>query len=843
MDNYKEKGTIMHKSINAMLYSATALAGVTMLPQSASAQEAAPAAEAYDDSAIIVTARKRDESIVDVPLAITVVSAEKMDRLGITSTEDLANYVPGLQFSDFTPGNSRNDRGGNRPIIFRGLNLSGNGGITGAGSMFLDGSAVIGNEIPGGYDIGAVEVLRGPQSVYFGRAAMTGAVSYRTAAIPNTITAQANITVAERQTYRLEASIAGPLIEDLLGFRVTGLYETNNGFITNAYAPNGPKFGARSRKSVSATLNFTPSEKLNIKLYGNYFEDNDGVSATVTIFPDSPTGTGVVTNCIKGPPAAQNSGVAPRATICGKVPAVSNAVAYSRLDIPKDHADLLFGVPFLQGEGFERTPGMQRNVLNTHAVVDYEISDYLNFSSITGYHTNAVNQVVDGAQQPIISPPTTPSSGFSILFFGLSNKFKDFSQEFRLVSDPERTFSWTVGGTYVTASNTSNFMNTRTTNPNPAVSQPVAAHFVGGITEDKAKTYGVFGGAYLKLADDRLTLSAEARYQIDDRTTNSFTNAGWPNPSGLLLTANDKFRSFTPRASIDYEVGSGRKVYASVARGSRPGGFNTGLLTFFDPGNPIYAAPGAPSVATVTAEINQLFGVTSPAFEEETLTIGELGFKGNLAGNNGYFDINLYYGTVDNQQVRQALLVPALNTTLSVNTNTGKTRIYGAEFTGNYNFTSDISLSTTFAWNKTKRLEYLDPAPANIALYGISDYSGLELPNSPEISGSAVLSYEEANSEDWSAFGNIALVYRGRQWADIGNLAYIPGRATVDVRFGGKNDKFRIEGFVTNLFNNKTYPGGNVAPDFGGNPRGQFSGFYGAYADPRTFGARVSASF
>lgn len=840
----KEKGTIiMNKSITAMLYGATALAGATMLPQSAAAQDTAPAAaEDTGDDAIIVTARKRDESIVDVPLAITVVSSEKMDRLGITSTEDLANFVPGLQFSDFTPGNSRNDRGGNRPLIFRGLNLAGNGGITGAGSMFLDGAAVIGNEIPGGYDIGAVEVLRGPQSVYFGRAAMTGAVSYRTASIPNDLTTQANITIAERKTFRVEASIAGPLVGDTLGFRVTGLYETNDGFITNAYAPTGPKFGARSRRSVSGTLNFTPSDRVNVKLYANYFSDDDGVSATVNIFPDSATGTGTVTNCLKGPPAAQNSGVAPRATICGRVPGRANAIAYSRLDIPKDHADILFNVPFLKGERFKRTPGMQRNVFNAHATADFEISDYLSLTSITGYHTNATTQVVDGAQQPIITPPTTPASGFSILYFGLSNKFKDFSQEFRLASDPERAFSWTVGATYVNATNLSNALNTRTTNPAPPA-QPAFNPFIGGIGEDKAKTYGFFAGAYLKLADDRLTLSGEARYQIDDRTTNNYTNAGWPNASGLLNTANDKFRSFTPRASIDYDVGNDRKVYASIARGSRPGGFNTGLLTFFNPNNPVYTGPGAPSFATVTGQITQLFGVTSPSYKEETLTIGELGFKGNLDGNKGYFDINLYYGKVGSQQVRQALLVPALNTTLSVNTNTGKTEVYGAEFTGNYNFTRDISLNTTFAWNHTKRLAYIDPAPANIALYGFSDYSGLELPNAPEISGSAVLSYEQGRSDEWSPFGNIALVYRGRQWADIGNLAYVPGRATVDLRVGGKNEKFRVEAFVTNLLDNKTYPGGNVAPDFGGNPQGSFSGFYGAYADPRTFGARFSASF
>lgn len=835
----------MKKQTVIALYAATALTAVS-IPHAGWAQTPASAADEApaEDSVITVTARRRDESIVDVPLAITVVSAQTLDRLNIRSTSDLANYVPGLQFSDFTPGNSRNDRGGNRPLIFRGLNLAGNGGITGAGSMYLDGAAVIGNEIPGGYDVGAVEVLRGPQSVYFGRAAMTGAVSYRTASIPKDIQAQASLTVAQRKTFRAEASIAGPLVGDVLGFRVTGLYETNDGFITNAYAPAGPKLGARSRRSVSATLEFKPTDAIEFKLYGNYFQDRDGVSATVNIFPDSATGTGVVTNCLRGPAAASNGGVAPRATICGQVPGVQNAIAFSRLDIPKDHADILFGVPYLQSEGFDRTPGMQRNVLNTHLSASFQLSDYLKLTSITGYHTAAVNQVVDGAQQPIVTLPTTPASGFSILYFGLSNKFTDFSQEFRLSSDPERAFSWTLGATYVNATNLSNALNTRTTNPNPAVSAPVAAHFVGGIGEDKSKTYGVFAGAYLKLADDRLTISAEARYQIDERRTINYTTVGFQTAAGTLNNTAATFRSFSPRVSLDYDVGSGRKVYISLARGSRPGGFNTGLLTFFNPANPIYTGlPGAPTLAIVTAELTQLFGVTSPAYEEEKLTIGEIGFKGNFGNNKGYFDINAYYGMLNNQQIRQGLLVPSLLTTVAITSNAGKTRIYGIEFTGNYNFTRELSLSTTFAWNHAKRVQYIDRAPANIALYGISDYSGLKLPNAPEISGSAVLTYEESRSDNWSPFGNVALVYRGKQWADIGNFAFIPGRATVDLRVGAKNDRLRIEAFVTNLFNNKTYPGGNVAPDFGGNPRGSFSGFFGAYAAPQTFGVRVSASF
>lgn len=848
----------MRKINHALLTGATALASFTVWPEMATAAPAVvAAADTGGGGEIIVTARRRDESIVDVPLAITVVGAEKLQKLNLTSMRDIANFVPGLEFSDFTQGNSRNDRGGNRTIIFRGLNLANNGGgVQQAASVFLDGAAVLGNEIPAGLDVGAVEVLRGPQNVYFGRSTMTGAIAYRTKAIPKTMGIESNIELAERNTLRFETSIAGPIIPDILGFRVTGLYEKNDGFIANAYEPNGSKLGARSRRSLSGTLNFTPTTGLDIKLYANYFADEDGPSATVNIFPDATPATattapvtGVVTNCVVGQNAILN-GVTTlaRATICGQVPGISHAIAYSRTDIPADSAALLFNyTPYVAAEHFKHMAGLQRHVFNAHSVINYQLNDYLKAQSITGYHVTTVVQDIDGAAQPILA-----ASPFSVLFFGLANKYKDFSQEFRLSSNPERAFSWTAGVNYVNARSINQAWNLFTTNTQPTLAVPNPVQTSNGASgvfnpgDNRATTIGVFAGAYLKLADNKLTLSAEARYQVDDRFTQTL-NAATQAVVATSPILDTKFKAFYPRVSVDYDVGDGKKIYASIAKGGRPGGFNSSLLSFFDPNNSRYATCGC--YAATVAQISALFGVTNPSYKQESLTIGELGFKGYLPQGKGYFDFNAYYGTVNNQQVTQAQIISTLTppTTLSIVTNSGKTEIYGLEFTGNYRFTPEISLDTTFAWNHTRRVTYIDNAPGDIALYGRTDYSGLRLTFSPTITGSAVLSYEEAQSDHWSPFANTALVYRGKQFSDLGNLSYIPGRATVDLRAGAKNGNFRIEAFVTNLFQNRTYPAGNVAPDFGintvGGVRSQYSGFFGAYADPRTVGVRMSAKF
>lgn len=845
----------MRKQVFGALLGATALAGTLTATAAAAQGQDPPSVDpataedgAAEDDTITVTARRRDESIVDVPLAITVVSGKTLEKLDISSTSELANFVPGLQFSDFTPGNSRNDRGGNRPIIFRGLNLARNGGVTQAGSMFLDGAAVIGNEIPGSYDIGAVEVLRGPQNVYFGRSTMTGAIAYRTKAIPRDLSFDASATVDERGGYRGEVSVAGMIVPEVLGARATGLIEKTEGFITNLYDPDGEKFGERKRKSISGTVDFTPFDALEIKLYANYFEDEDGISATVNIFPDAtistggpgqpPAGTviatGQVTNCVRG---IAFGGLPARPTICGRVPGRRFAFPYSNTDIPANHLAATFSVPYLQGEGFKQQPGLQRNAFNSHAVANLQISDYLKLQSITGYHTNAVIQVLDGIQRPPL-----PTSASTVITFGLSNKFKDFSQELRLSSDPERAFSWTFGGTYVNARNLSNATNTRTLNNAAQTFSPLLFN----IGDDRARTYGAFAGAYLKLFDDALTLSAEGRYQIDKRSNTLRAFATYP---AIVNRASKDFKSFTPRISVDYDVGGGRKVYASYAEGTRPGGFNNALLSFFDATNSIYTGPNAITLAQGTAAINSVFGITDPSFDEERLKIGELGFKGNFGGRRGYFDINAYYGKLVDQQVTFAAVVPfpapAGPTTLSATGNPGELEIYGVEVTANYEFTPAFGFSGSFAYNKTKRTKFVDTTPGNIRLYGITDYSGLETPNTPKVTASGILSYEDPDDENWTPFGTVAVVYRGKQFADIANYSFIPGRATVDLRAGMGNDTFRVEGFVTNLFDNKTYPGGNVATDFGAPPTntGGDQGFFGAYADPRTFGVRVSGNF
>ena len=839
-----------------ILLTAAALAASAAFASAAESATTAGAEEAADLTEVTVTARRRDENIVDVPLAISVIGEKEMQKLGITSTTQLAQFVPGLEFNDFTQGNSRNDRGPNRPLIFRGLNLGLGGTITAAGGMFLDGAAVVGNEVAGGLDIGAVEILRGPQSVYFGRSTMTGAVSYRTKAIPNVWGITANIKAAQRRDRSVEVSVAGPVIEGIMGLRLTALNESTDGYTRNDY--NGGTLGDRSRKAISASMQFTGGDTFDMKLYGSRFDDDDGASATVFLTtPISLTGANScrqpvdAANLVAGVPlpvapvAGLPAGVIVRNTICGEIPTPSRAgpgiaINYHNTNIPQQFIDTIFATPLIAGEGFDPQVGLQRKVVNTHLVANYKISDYMKLQLISGYHSNVTINAADGIGESV-------GTFFqnNQYFYTFTGRTRDTSHELRLSSDPNRKFSWTAGTNYIDGFNRVNaivaFLQQRGGGSvaNPAGLPLAALNYLPipqGVGTSYAVTSGYFAGGYLKVLDDKLTLSGEGRYQTDKRKDISQTTLG-------VTTAGPfekKFTSFSPRVSVDYDLGDKHKVYASYARGNRPGGFNAGLASRLDPASPLYNA-------TAAAEIRTLIGISDLSFKEEELSTVEVGFKGYLAEGKGYFDINAYSGKVSNQQVNNATLIPSLGFTVAATTNIGETKIHGVEFQGNYNFTRELSLQGTLAWNYAERTKFRNTG--GFVQFGKHILDGVKMALAPERTASAVLSYERPVSDTWNFFTNGALVYRGKMFMDVGNLSWIPARTQIDLRVGASHDNYRIEAFVMNVLNDQSYTGGNVATDFGGSgdAGGYYStrgyAFFGALAPPRQLGVRLNVNF
>ena len=808
----------MHRSTIKALLGATALAGFATSGQLAFAASAEQQAETgvapdtrtsasdaasapQDTGAIIVTARHRNESVVDVPISISVVTAAKIEQLNLRNTTDIANYVPSLTFNNYTPGDGRNDAGPDRPIVMRGLDINGSAAGAEAAGMFLDGAAVVGNEVPASMDIGQVEVLRGPQSVYFGRATMTGAVSYRTRAIGDEWHGEVEAIVGEQSERDIQATIAGPVIPGLFKLRVTGLSDSYGGYMHNDFT-GAQNLGATQRNSISVTGILTPASNVEIKGYFNYFRDNDGPSATAVV-------PSTLANCtFPGATTLVDGMVKPTYTFCGKIPGKSNSISYINPSPPAGYLDYLYSTTSVaNGQGFQERVGTQRTVLNTDIVANWSVSNYLKVTSITGYHTNHDLSVDDGEPEPVSASLAAPA--YAAYYYEFGEQRKDFSQELRLASDPARKLSWTLGANYIYQQQISTagaITNTFT--------------FTQATTPKDSYTYGIFGGVYYKLAD-KLSLAAEGRYQNDKIKQSDGKEL-------LSVTTN----SFSPRVSAEYDIGGGRRIYTSYAQGNEPAGLNPNVSL---QGNNLPAA----QQAAYYQDVARLLGGVSSTYKEETLRIGELGVKGNIFGTKGFFDLNGYYGKLSNQQIQVDAQIPELNNnSVSATNNAGAAKIYGIEWQGSYNFTPDLSLSTTFSWNHTERTKFFNSA--GVTQFGTTNFDGTSFAFVPMYQGSAVLNYSHPITDEWKAFGNAALTYRGKEFVDDYNAAYIPGRFQLDLRAGVQHGDYKMEIFVKNVFNDQNYTGGSVAYNYGQHDNSSYT-FFGGYAPPRQVGVRISA--
>src|SRR5450631_85733 len=192
-------------------------------------------------SEIIVTATRREERLQDVPVSITAFSQEQMDAQGLRSIDDVTRLTPGVTFQRMGMSLSANYNDENSDINIRGIDSQAGTSTTG---IYIDDTPVqtrhIGfgavNVFPALFDLDRVEVLRGPQGTLFGAGAEGGAVRF--------ITPQPNLTkdsgylrseVASTKSgdasYEMGAAAGGPIISDVLGFRVSASFRRDGGYV------------------------------------------------------------------------------------------------------------------------------------------------------------------------------------------------------------------------------------------------------------------------------------------------------------------------------------------------------------------------------------------------------------------------------------------------------------------------------------------------------------------------------------------------------------------------------------------------------------------------------------
>jgi len=214
---------------------------------------------------IIVTATKREVGLQDVPIAMSVVSGEKIEQFGVTELDELAAYLPGIHIGE---------SGGNNQVFIRGVGSGNNAGFEQSVGTFIDG-VYFGrarNSRAAFLDIERVEVLKGPQSTLFGKNTVAGAINITTAQPQDSFEAYVDVGYeSELNGKSLTAMVTGPLSDSVRGRLVAKTYE-RDGWMKNIF-PGGEDGPSQDNTIMRGTLAWDATEQLSVNLkveHGNF---------------------------------------------------------------------------------------------------------------------------------------------------------------------------------------------------------------------------------------------------------------------------------------------------------------------------------------------------------------------------------------------------------------------------------------------------------------------------------------------------------------------------------------------------------------------------------------------
>lgn len=247
---------------HAILASTAALAIVPIAAQAQTALEddRNPATETTDnpavaddgqDGGIVVTARKREESLQDVPIAVTAIDGDTLAARGLNSVREAAVLSPGLSINS--------DGAGRAFVAIRGVGVTLVQSVQPGVGLFVDGiyrpnTAYLNNPL---LDVERIEVLRGPQGTLYGKNTLGGAINVITRQPGNELTVRASGSYAGPDNQLIVAgSISAPIVQDVLAVRVAASHQEQDGFARNVLLnADGNPFNS---ESLNGTVRFTP---------------------------------------------------------------------------------------------------------------------------------------------------------------------------------------------------------------------------------------------------------------------------------------------------------------------------------------------------------------------------------------------------------------------------------------------------------------------------------------------------------------------------------------------------------------------------------------------------------
>ena len=772
----------------------------------------------------MVTARKVEERLQDVPLAISAFTEQDIESARISDLRDIANLTPGLQFysalgealpTPFIRGVAPTDiraRENNLAIFVDGIYVSGREGLN-----FSE------------LDIERIEVVKGPQSALYGRNAFSGAINFITKRPSDVFEAKSAVTAGNRGKLAANASVSGPLVEGILNGRIGGSYDDWDGSYDDT--AHGQDVGGYKYRSVQGSLLYTPTQSLDI--LGQVYYSND-------LIDDSAT-RAIQANCedtsIYNPRLQVPHSLPIWGNFCGEVPSVSGN------DIPK--------VAGASGE--------TRELLRTSLNISWEIGTGT-LGALSGYTKTKQDGNLDfsrlGDSSPLVyctglfdgaqcyPGPSGAPVELKRFFTGVldregGNEEREFSQELRYTSSLSEPLRYSGGAYFYDVHDEERPGQPFITAALPADLDPVngigqlcpcqAGSFLAPfgqtlfvpdpgyansqqneIVED-TRSWAGFASAELDFLE-RFTARGEIRYTTEKKEYRvwnvpdfAYGDTSYPTRDGTPGIANNSWDWLSGRVTLDYKPNASWMLYGSLANASKSGGFKGESVAFLDPATSLKG----PNVIII-----------QPYDPEKNWTV-EVGVKGRTADKRIGVDLSLYRIDWTNIVLPQVLtefvdptdgVLKRTSQLLTLSDNTGDATVLGWELLTDYvisdNWQASLGVSyTDSTWGSARQANFQffpsfyvpNPDPTGPPLGG--DISGNQMLRVSPWTANATVQYRHPIRDNWDFYGRGDVSWKDSWYIGNDNQGTVPPVTLVNLRLGVESGRYTVELWANNLLN------------------------------------------
>lgn len=744
---------------------------------------------------IIVEARKREERLLETPIAVTAVSEAELDRRNVRDLSGISDLVPNMVFDR---GTGTTGSSSNAQIFIRGIGqqdflftVDPGVGLYIDGVFFPRGTGVVMDLV----DLRQVEVLRGPQGTLFGKNTIGGAIIVSSKKPDDDLGGLGRVTVGSRDRIDGQIAVNLPIVEDRLALRIAGSTRNQDGFVERINA--GDDMGDTNSLFGRLQLRWTPSETWTVELAADATRKREASLAEelVDVRPEDPS------NALLG---LWNAIVAP---------ALEPGLQMDRRFLSAAFETQATGPNFSDFDMF-----------GLSLTIDKTINENLSVKSITAYRDQDSQFAGD-----------TDHSPFRFTESNNDNEHEMVSQEIQLTGASfGGRLEWVFGGFYLHEEGSdlfevflgSGLFDALEMLPAPLIPlapgvmcPPPPGVFlpcVGGpgnplnvaldldvlITDHiDINSYAVFGEANFDITD-KLNATVGLRYTYDEKTfTTSLLRLNSGVPAVPETSVGDNWDRLSPRFGLKYTLRENAMIYASVTGGFKSGGFNGRALSL--------------------AEVD--------SFNPERVWAYEVGAK--LAFPEHRFGVNVaaFYNDYKDMQLLSVRDVDGV--IVAVTENAGEVEIKGFEV--------ELFASPADGLNLRGGLGYLDSGYKELAPTATVSLDDL-LVNAPEWTANAAFDYTITLGNDGAVTFGGDLTYRSRYANELTNEPMLiqDGFALLGafITYTHSGGRWSLTAFGTNLTDERYMTNGLTS-------FGSFGNAVANFAPPREWGLKLQAEF